>query len=86
MMTSEEFAQTFRRITKECAASLTAERGHDIDRLEIRAVGEQVVEAWSPDGQDYLTEYWLDETRYRTTGDLAWTISPEANGIWRASW
>jgi hypothetical protein len=43
------------------------------------------VEAWSPDGRDFLTEFWLNETFFQL-GVIQPTIVPEVNGVWRAAW
>jgi hypothetical protein len=89
MMSSEvtalDFVHRFRQDTKAVAANHGGEIGSEVERLEIREAGECAVEAWSPDGRDFLTQYWLDETFYRLLVDRP-TIVAEANGVWRAAW
>jgi hypothetical protein len=85
-VTETVFAQSFRRATKEFAAVTgTGAESNHVERLEVREVGECAVEAWSPDGRDFLTEFWLDETFFQL-GVIQPTIVPEANGVWRAAW
>jgi hypothetical protein len=86
MVTAVEFAQTFRRTTKECAATLATGEGIWVDRLEIREVGDTTVEAWSPDGQDFITRYWLDETSFRLGIAVDVQLEDRFNGVWEVSW
>jgi hypothetical protein len=85
-VTEMVFAQNFRRLTKEFAAVTgTGAESNHVERLEICEAGECAVEAWSPDGRDFLTEFWLNETFFQL-GVIQPTIVPEVNGVWRAAW
>jgi hypothetical protein len=85
VVTEQEVVHWFRQHTRSTAALRGDQTGAEIERLEIREVGECAVEAWSPDGKDVLAEHWLDIVFIELAVERP-TIVAEANGIWRAAW